>query len=96
MYNFRASKTKTELQVARTTAMQELENHTPGSESYKDIMTQIGTLTELINSEKSEKLSPNTLAVILGNLGVASLVLWYERDNVMTTKLFPFLSKPKD
>lgn len=96
MFNFHPSATKTELQVARTTAMLQLEHHIPGTEDYKHVMDQIETLTELINSEKSEKLSPNTLAVILGNLGVAGMVLWYERDNVMTTKLFPFLTKAKN
>lgn len=95
MFDFSTSK-KTELQAARTTAMLELEEHTPGSDDYKNVMNQIETLTELINSEKREKLSPNTLAVIAGNLGVAGLVLWYERDNVMTTKMFPFLTKPKN
>lgn len=95
MFNLTPSTQKTELQAARTVAINELENHDPSDEDYKEIVLRVETLTELINSEKSEKLSPNTIAVIAGNLAVAGLVLWYERDNVMTTKLFPFQIKPK-
>lgn len=95
MFDFAPSAKKTELQAVRTKAVSELEDYPSDSDEYKKIMSHIETLTELINSEKNEKLSPNTIAVILGNIGVAGLVLWYERDNVMTTKMFPFLAKPK-
>ena len=95
MINFKPSYVKTELQAARTAALEELEKLTADSDEYQKIMRHVETLTELINSEKSEKLSPNTLAIILGNISIAGLVLWFERDNVMTTKLFPFLTKDK-
>ena len=86
---------KTELQTVRTLAIARLQGFDPESDEYKKIMKHIAELSKLIDAERPEKLSPNTIAVILGNLGIASLVLWHERDNVLTTKIFPFLGKPK-
>lgn len=91
----RPVKKKTELQAVRTSAIAKLENLAPDSDEYKKIITHVETLSKLIDAEKPEKLSRNTVAVILGNVGIAGMVLWFERDNVMNTKLFPFLAKPK-
>lgn len=93
MINFKPAYEKTELQVVRTDAINELKDVAADSEEYQKIMAHVKSLTELINSERREKLNPNTLAIVAGNLGVAGLVLWFERDNVMSTKLFPFLTK---
>lgn len=95
MFNIKPSSMKTELQVVRTKAISELETLTSDSDDYKRIMNHVETLSNLIDAEKLERLSPNTVAVILGNVGIAALVLWHERDNVLTTKLLPFLSKTK-
>lgn len=95
MINLKRPVPKTELQVVRTLAIAQLDGHKPDSDEYKKIMKHIAELSKLIDAEKPEKLSPNTIAVVLGNLGIAGLVLWHERDNVLNTKLFSFLGKPK-
>lgn len=89
------SLTKTELEVARTKALTELSGYVADSEEYKKIMKHVKTLSDLIDAEKHEKLSPNTVAVILGNLGVAGIIIWFEREHPLSTKVFPFLAKPK-
>jgi hypothetical protein len=86
---------KTELQTVRTSAIDGLKGLAPNSDEYKKIMSHVDTLSKLIDAEKPERLSRNTVAVILGNVGIAGMVLWFERDNVMNTKLFPFLAKSK-
>ena len=95
MINLKRPVEKTELQTVRTLAIARLQGFDPESDEYKKIMKHIAELSKLIDAEKPEKLSPNTIAVILGNLGIASLVLWHERDNVLNTKLFSFIGKPK-
>ena len=95
MINLKLPNRKTELQTVRTSAIAKLENLPPDSDEYKKIIAHVETLSKLIDAEKPEKLSRNTMAVILGNVGIAGMVLWFERDNVMNTKLFPFLGKPK-
>ena len=95
MINLKRPVTKTELQTVRTSVIPGLKDLPPDSDEYKKIITHVETLSKLIDAEKPEKLSRNTVAVILGNVGIAGMVLWFERDNVMNTKLFPFLGKPK-
>lgn len=95
MINLKRPVTKTELQTVRTTAIAGLKGLAPDSNEYMKIIARVETLSKLIDAEKPEKLSRNTMAVVLGNVGIAGLVLWFERDNVMNTKLFPFLGKPK-
>jgi len=58
-------------------------------------MHHVETLSNLIDATRPKQLDVNTVAVILGNVGIAGMVLWHERDNVLTTKIFPFLGKPK-
>lgn len=86
---------KTELHVVRTQALDKLKDLAPDSDEYQKIMAHVETLSKLIDAETRDKLSPNTVAVVLGNIGIAGMVLWYERENVMNTKLFSFLGKPK-
>jgi hypothetical protein len=98
MFNpFKSSSNKTELEVARTEALTALAAEEAGTPEYKRIAADVEMLSKLIEAErpKPEKLSPNTIAVVAGNAGIAALVLWFERDNVMSTKLFPFMAKPK-
>ena len=94
MFNLKLS-SPTELEVVRTNLIAELEKKAGDTEEYKQMMHHVETLSKLIDATKREKLSPNTVAIIAGNLGIAGLVLWFERENVLTTKLFPFLAKPK-
>jgi hypothetical protein len=92
MFNpFKSSSTKTELEVARTEALKVLAAEVAGTAEYKRVADDVEQLSKLIEAERR----PNTIAVVAGNAGIAALVLWFERDNVMSTKLFPFMAKPK-
>ena len=95
MFTLKPSAVKTELQVVRTNAIAGLKDLAPDSDEYKKVMAHVETLSKLIDSESREKLSPNTIAIILGNVGIAGMILWHERDNVLSTKLLPFMSKAK-
>lgn len=86
---------KSGLEEARDTALEELRSFEVQTDEYKKIMKHVKTLSELIDTEKSEKLNVNTLAIILGNAVIALLVVGYESKNVVTTKVFPFLNKLK-
>lgn len=86
---------KTGLEEARDQAFLELKNFTVDEDDYTKIMVHIKTLSELIDNEKSEKLSPNTVAMILGNIGIAVMFTIFEKQNVVTTKVIPFLMRSK-
>ena len=84
---------KTGLEKARDDALLNLANFMPDDEKYSEIMVHVKTLTELIKLEKREGVSPNTLAIILGNTIIGLIVVGYESKNVVTTKVLPFLSR---
>lgn len=84
---------KSELEVVRTNLIKQLEGFSGESKEYRQAMDNVETLSNLIDKSQREKLSPNTIAVVLGNFGIAGLVLWYERENVINTKLFSFVGK---
>lgn len=93
---FKRKSEKTELEEARTAALAELRTAKPGSDDYHKIANEVQRLSEQIQAErpKPEKLSPNTVAIVLGNAGIAAAVLWFEQDNVVKTRLQNFISKP--
>lgn len=82
-----------ELELARTRLLREIDTIPPMGQEFDEMMGHVKTLTELIDLEKSEKLSPNTLAITAGNLAIALIVVSYESKHVVTTKLLPFLGK---
>jgi hypothetical protein len=86
---------KTGLEKARDDSLIELNSFHADQDEYAKVMAHVKTLTELIQLEKPEKLSPNTLATVLGNAFIAVLVVGYESKNVVTTKVIPFLNKAK-
>lgn len=92
---FKRSTEKSELESARTSALAALSMQVPGSDDYRKIANEIERLSAQIQAErpKPERLSPNTLAIVLGNAGIAAAVLWFEQDNVVKTKLQTFITK---
>lgn len=94
---FKRTTEKSELESARTSALARLAMLVPGDDDYKKVADEVQRLSAQIQAEKPkpERLSPNTVAVILGNAGIAAAVLWFEQDNVVKTKLQNFLAKPE-
>jgi hypothetical protein len=95
MFTWNRPREKTGLENARDEALSELSSFTADTEEYMKVVTRVETLTKLIDLEKSEKLSPNTIAIIIGNAIIALVVVAYESKNVVTTKVLPFLNKTK-
>ena len=89
----RPTPVKTGLMNARDEALLELQGYAPTEEDYKKIMTHVAELTKLIKLEKDERLSPNTIAIILGNAFTAVAVIAYESKNVWTSKVQNFMVK---
>jgi hypothetical protein len=93
MFKWRPPREKTGLEKARDEALSELQGFTADTAEYKQIMKHVKELTKLIDLEKSERVSPNTLLVVLGNVGIAVLVVAYEHHDIVTTKVLGFLHK---
>lgn len=84
---------KTGLEKSRDQLLSEMQGLSAGGAEYQKRMVHVKTLTKLIDLEKSEKLSPNTLAVVFGNAVITVIVVAYESRNVVSTKVKDFLTK---
>lgn len=90
------AKTQTEpsdLDKAIAAAHQALDSYPQHSPEYAKILDQLPKLYALKPSPSASRVSPDTLAIVLGNLAVAALVVGHERANVVTSKVGGFLLK---
>lgn len=86
---------KTGLEMARDDALRVLDSFDPTDPEYTKTMNHVKTLSDLIAQESPEKLSPNTMAIVFGNIGIGIMVVGFEKANVVTTKVLAFLTKAK-
>jgi hypothetical protein len=93
MFTMKAKAEKTGLEEARDTLLIELKNFQADADEYTKMMVHLKTLSELIKAESHERLNPNTVALVSGNVVIALMVIGFEKTNVVTTKVVPFLLK---
>lgn len=75
-------------------ALSQLEAVPAYSDEYIKIVTQIERLTALkTNDRRRQSVSPDTLAIVLGNLAGILIIISHERVNVITTKALGFVMK---
>lgn len=73
-----------------------LENLDEDSEEYNEVLSALERLAgvhEKLNSRKANKLSPDTVAIVVGNLLGIILILKYEKLDIITTKALGFVIK---
>lgn len=63
------------------------------SPEYAKMRAHLTELYSLKKQDASTRVSPDTLAVVAGNLAIALLIVSYEQKNVVTSKVLGFLSK---
>ena len=94
MFNFKPkTEKKTGLSEVRDEAIAQLLNLDPTDPTYPEILAHVETLSKLMALETPEKLSRNTLAMVVGNVGVTAMIVEYERVAVVTSKALNFLQK---
>jgi hypothetical protein len=84
---------KTRLDEVIDQALSELAGHDANTEEYAEIVKRVAELNALRDTNKSDRLSKDTLALILGNLAGILVIVSYEHIHVMTSKALPFLHK---
>ena len=73
--------------------MTDIQGTRPDDPEYKQMMEQLKNLFGLLAICEPKRVSPDTIAIICGNIGIAAMVLGFERANVVTSKVFSFLMK---
>ena len=87
-------KEKVNFKVIENGLLQKLATLDPASEDYKKVVESLNTLREA-EAKGQNVLSKDTLLKVGGYAGVALLMLAYEHNNPITTKLLSLLPKPK-
>lgn len=71
----------------------ELEGLTGEDPAYAKTVEQIKELNSLKDDTSHSKISADTALVVGGNVFIAGMLIWFEKNHVLTTKLSGFLTK---
>lgn len=86
-------KKKSKLDEEIDTCLEEMSSVSTASKEYGKMVRNLKQLYRLKREEKGRKVSPDTKAVIAGNLLGILLILGYEKANVITSKALGFVLK---
>jgi hypothetical protein len=71
-----------------------MRNSDPSTTEYTTSMKALSKLIKLRDSSKnSRKISPDTLAIVVGNLLGVLVIVSYEKHNIVTSKALTFVQK---
>lgn len=82
-----------ELDEAITSALRQLDSLPAYSDEYIQILNQVERLSALKTTNRRQRVSPDTMALVLGNLVGIVLIVGYERANVMSSAAKAFVLK---
>lgn len=82
-----------ELDKAILIALLQLDTVPAYSEEYIQILNQVERLYALKNVNRSPRVSPDTMAVVMGNLLGIVFIVGHERAHVVTSKALSFVMK---
>ena len=68
----------------------------PESEEYPKLVNTLERLHKLKAEKKPSRVSPDTVAIVLGNLLGILIIVMYEEKHVITSKAFPMATNRKN
>lgn len=83
------------LEKAVNRALQSLSHYDIGSDEYARAMDSLVKLHKMKEEEKPSSVSKDTMAIIAANLLGIVMIITHERVNVITSKAFGLLLRPK-
>jgi len=81
------------LQKAIDDLLKEMEDVSAETPEYAKMADQLVKLYKLKEVDSKRKISPDTLATVLGNLIGIALIIRHERENVITSKALAFVQR---
>lgn len=73
----------------------ELETYGPETPEYKIAIKHLDRLMKLKAKDSPKRISPDTMAIVVGNLFGILIVVAYEQKHVLVSKGLNFILKPK-
>lgn len=95
MLTWKTEKKPSALDKTIDAALADLEELSTNDPHYQQTLDRVKELYKLKENNTPKRVSPDTLAIVVGNLAGIVLILGYERANVVTTKALGFILKSK-
>lgn len=85
----------TKLDPVIDTILSEMEAFGPDSPEYSMMLSHLEKVVNLRKSEDNKKVTPDTMALVAGNLLGILIIVAYEQKHVMASKAQGFILKSK-
>jgi len=85
------SKEKSGLETAIDELIAELRGHEAHTDEYAACAERLETLYNLKDVDKPERIKPDTLIIVGGNIVVALMIIAFEQKNIVTSKFQSFM-----
>lgn len=84
-----------DLDVAISRVLQDMDACGPSAEEYPDLLASVEKLIKLRRGESRQKVSPDTLAIVGGNLLGILIIVAYEHSHVVVSRGMALLLKTR-
>lgn len=95
MKQLRLTRMPNTLDITIDEALKSLSKLDITTEEYAEAMDRVAELAKLKEKNSKSHVSPDTLAIVIGNLAGIVLILGYERAHVVTSKALGFVIRTK-
>lgn len=95
MFNKKISQNDQSLNDAIAHLLSEMAGYDGHTDEYSAMADQLEKLYKIQALKKEDRVKPDTLALIAGNLAGIVLIVGHERAHVVTSKALAFVSKLK-
>lgn len=85
------NRTKLEMEIDHL--LEDMGTVAPNSESYGIMAQNLEALYKAKSHDRNRRVSPDTVAIVAGNLLGIALILYHEKAEVITTKALGFVIK---
>lgn len=73
----------------------DMDTYGPDSKEYSELIDHLDKLTKMKAEDRKHRVSPDTMAMIAGNLLGIVIIVAYEQMHVMRSSALNFVIKPK-
>ena len=74
----------------------EMRTYDLDTKEYREAFEHLERLMRMRTEDRRNRISPDTMAIVIGNLVSVLIIVGYERGHVMTSKAMTYVVKPKD
>jgi len=85
--------TKSMLDTSLDSALAALNGYSPTTKEYEKTLETVRALHKMKQEDKLPRVSPDTIAIVFGNLLGIVMILKHERADIVTSKALGFVMK---